>query len=214
MEVWQAWTGLLQQILQTLAADWGLGVGLSIIVLTVAVRTALLPLSWSLAHRGALRHAKLAQLAPQLRAISERHAKDPRARIQATTDLYRQHGLSVADGKSLLGICVQMPVIYGLYQTLRVGTGTSSFLWIRNLARPDSVLAILAALTTAVAMAVAPQMSDQMRMIVILVPAIVCLVAALHFSSGIALYWITSNLFGAVQSVALRQATRKRAVTT
>lgn len=212
MELWHAWTGLLQQILGTLAADWGLGVGMAIILLTVAVRTALLPVTWSLAYRGAVRQAQLVHLEPHLKAIRERHAKDPRARMQEITQLYRRHGLSIADGKSMLGVCVQLPVIYGLYQALKVGTGTTAFLWIRNMGRPDTALAILAALTTAVAMAVAPQMSEQARVAVILIPAVLCFVAALHFSSGIALYWITSNLFGAVQTLALRRATRTLAV--
>jgi YidC/Oxa1 family membrane protein insertase len=205
MELWQTWTGLLQHALQTLAADWGLGTGLAIIVLTVAIRTALLPLAWPLAYRGALRQMKLAQLAPHLKAIRDRYANDPQVQMQKTMELYRQHGMNIADGKSLLGACVQMPVICGLYQALSSGIGTAAFLWIRNLARPDTLLAILAALTTAVAMAAVPQMSEQMRLMIILLPAIFCFLAALHFSSGIALYWITSNLFGAVQSLALRQ---------
>jgi membrane protein insertase Oxa1/YidC/SpoIIIJ len=55
MELFQAWTGLLQSILQTPAVDWGFGFGMAVIVLTIATRVALLPLSWSLARRGALR---------------------------------------------------------------------------------------------------------------------------------------------------------------
>jgi YidC/Oxa1 family membrane protein insertase len=210
MELWHAWTGLLQQMLQTLATDWGLGVGLAIIVLTLAMRTALVPLAWSLALRAATRQAKLAKLQPYLQAIREQHATDRQAQMQKTLDLYHQHGLSMADGKSLLGAIVQMPLVCGLYQTLRDGVGTAAFVWVRNLGRPDAILALLAAVTTAAAMAVAPQMSEQMRLVIILLPAVFCLLAALHFSSGIALYWITSNVFGTVQTLALRRAMKRR----
>lgn len=209
MQLWHAWIGLQQQILQIMATEWGLGFGLAVIVLTLVVRTALLPLTWSLARRGAARRAQMAVFAPQLKLINERHAKDPRARMQATEDLYRRHGLSVADGKGLLGALIQLPVVYGLYQALRLGTAATSFLWIRNLLRPDLILAILAAVTTAAAMAVAPQASEHMRLAIVLVPAILCFVAALHFSSGIALYWVTSNLFGAAQSMALSRVARQ-----
>jgi YidC/Oxa1 family membrane protein insertase len=209
MYIWQAWSGLLQEILHTLAVNWGLGAGLAVIVLTMAVRVSLLPLTWSLAYRGAVRQAKMAKLAPALLLIRQRLAHDPHEQMQKARELYRQHGLSVADGKSLLGAFLQMPVIYGLYKALSSGVGTTEFLWIRNLGRPDRVLAILAALSTAAAMAVAPHMSEQARLIVILLPAILCMVAALHFSSGVALYWITSNLFGAVQTLALRQTMRR-----
>jgi YidC/Oxa1 family membrane protein insertase len=209
MYLWQAWIGLLQELLQTLAVNWGLGAGLAVIVLTAAVRVSLLPLTWSLAYRGAVRQAKMAKLAPALKLIRERHADDHHQQMQKTMELYRQHGLSVADGKSLLGAFLQMPVIYGLYRALTHGVGTTAFLWIRNLGRPDRVLAILAALSTAAAMAVAPHMSEQARMLIILLPAILCFVAALHFSSGVALYWITSNLFGAAQTLVLRHTMRR-----
>jgi YidC/Oxa1 family membrane protein insertase len=210
-ELWHAWIGLQQQILQNMATEWGLGFGLAVIALTLMVRTALLPLTWSLARRGAARQAQIAVIAPQLKLINERHAKDPRARMQATEELYRRHGLGVADGKGLLGALIQLPVVYGLYQALRLGTATTSFLWIRNLSRPDLILAVLAAVTTAAAMAVAPQASEHLRVAIVLVPAVLCFVAALHFSSGIALYWVTSNLFGAAQSIAFRRALRHAA---
>ncbi len=63
MALWQAWTDLLQGILQTLSVDWRLGGGLAIIVLTGVLRGALLPLTWWLAYRAALRQAALAKLA-------------------------------------------------------------------------------------------------------------------------------------------------------
>jgi hypothetical protein len=47
MELWHAWTGLLQQILQMLATDCGLGAGLAIVILTLAMRTVLLPITWA-----------------------------------------------------------------------------------------------------------------------------------------------------------------------
>jgi YidC/Oxa1 family membrane protein insertase len=212
MDPWHAWVSLLRELLETLAVSWGLGTGVAIILLTLAVRTALAPLTWSLAYRGAVRQAKLAKLAPDLAAIRERYADDPRERMHRTLELYRRNGLTPADSRSIAGALVQMPVIYGLYRALQSGTGTAAFLWIRNLARPDLLLALLAALTTAAAMAVAPHVPDQMRLIMLLLPAILCFMAALHFSSGIALYWITSNVLGAAQTIALRRVLRRNGI--
>jgi YidC/Oxa1 family membrane protein insertase len=212
MDPWHAWLGLLRELLETLAVSWGLGTGVAIILLTLAVRTALAPLTWSLAYRGAVRQAKLARLAPELEAIRARYAGDAREQMRQTFELYRRHGLTRADGKSLAGALVQMPVIYGLYRTLQSGMGAAAFLWIRNLARPDLLLALLAAVTTAAAMAVSPHLSDQMRLMLLLVPAILCFIAALHLSSGMALYWVTSNLFGAAQTIALRRVLRRSGI--
>lgn len=212
MYLWQAWIGLLQGILQFLAVNWGLGTGLAIIILTAAVRMSLLPLTWSLAYRAAVRQAKMVQLAPALKLIRERYPDDPRAQMEKTIELHRQHGLSIADGKSLLGACLQLPVIYGLYKALTTGVGTAGFLWVRNLGRPDTILGIVAALSTVAAMAVAPHVSEQTRLIIVLLPAILCFFAALHFSSGVALYWITSNLLGAVQTLALRHTMRRAGI--
>ena len=130
--------------------------------------------------------------------------------MQKTLELYQQHGLGMADGKGLLGAFVQMPLILGLYQTLRNGVGTTAFLWIRNLGRPDAILAILAAATTAAAMAVAPNTPEQMSLLMILLPAVLCFLATLHLSSGVALYWITTNTFGAAQTIALRRVVKRR----
>jgi YidC/Oxa1 family membrane protein insertase len=212
MDPWHAWLGLLRELLQTLAVSWGLGTGVAIILLTLAVRAVLAPLTWSLAYRGAVRQAKFAKLAPDLAAIRERYADNPREQMRRTLELYSRNGLAPADGRSLGGALVQMPVIYGLYRTLQGGMGTAAFLWIRNLARPDLLLAVLAALTTAAAMAVAPHVPDQMRLMVLVLPAILCFMAALHFSSGMALYWITSNVLGAAQTIALRRVLRRNGV--
>jgi YidC/Oxa1 family membrane protein insertase len=145
-----------------------------------------------------------------LKALREKYATNRQLQMQKTLELYQQHGIRVTDGKSLLGACMQMPLVLGLYQTLRNGVGTTAFLWIRNLARPDVILAILAAVTTAVAMAVAPNMPEHMRWLLILLPAVFCLLTALHLSSGIALYWITTNTFGAAHTIALRRVVKRR----
>ena len=115
-----------------LATDCGLGTGLAIVILTLAMRTALLPITWSIALRAAARQAKLAALEAHLKALREKYATDRQLQMRKTLELYQQHGLSRVDGKSLLGALVQMPLVLGLYQTLRNGVGTTAFLWIRT----------------------------------------------------------------------------------
>jgi hypothetical protein len=66
MELAHAWPGLLRQILQMLATNWGLGARLAIVMLTLAMRAALLPITWPIA----LRAAAKAQFRPRTRDTS------------------------------------------------------------------------------------------------------------------------------------------------
>ncbi len=88
--------------------------GLSIIVLTVAISLALLPLT--------LRQLKSARamfaLQPELEEIRQQHARDLRAQSQARQDLYKQHGLTPRS--PLVPLLVQLPIFIGLYLALNI----------------------------------------------------------------------------------------------
>ena len=115
MDLWLAWTALLQHLLQLFAVDLGLGPGLAIILVTLALRSALLPLTWSMAYRAAVRQEQLNRLQPQLAAIRERYKNDTAEQLARTVQLYRQNGIKMADGTRLLALGVQLPVVSGLY---------------------------------------------------------------------------------------------------
>jgi YidC/Oxa1 family membrane protein insertase len=97
-----------------------------------------------------------------------------------------------------------------MYQTLRTGVNGARFLWVETLARPDPVLAILAALTTMLMMAANPDLPEQMRLIVIFVPSILAALMALKFCSALAVYWTVSNCYSAIQTSALHYVVAKR----
>src|SRR5271157_5579575 len=88
--------------------------GLSIIVLTVAMTAVLLPLT--LRQLKSMK-AKLA-LQPELAEIRKRHAQDPKAQLEATQELYKQHGISSAS--SYLPLLIQVPIFIGLYSALNI----------------------------------------------------------------------------------------------
>jgi len=79
-----------------------------------------------------------------------------------------------------------------------------------RIARPDALMALIAALATALGVMLAPHAPQSIHSLMILLPAFLCFLAALHFSAGLALYWATSNLFSAAQTVALRRVLRRR----
>lgn len=60
-------------------------------------------------------------------------------------------------------------------------------------------------------MAMNPDLPEHVRILLILVPAIFTVLAALKFSAALSLYWTTTNVFSAVQTIALRAVTARRA---
>jgi YidC/Oxa1 family membrane protein insertase len=210
MNLWILWLDTLRGLLDELTFDAGLGLGLAIIVGTVLLRLLLLPISWSIAYRGCIRQKKMAKLQPELQRLKERHTKQPEVYMKEITALYRTHGLTFVDRRSILGALVQMPILLGMFRVLRnVGEGVR-FLWIPNLFRPDVMLAIIAGATTALMMLANPDMPEQMRMLMIAVPTVLAIVAALNFCSALAVYWATTNSFSAVQTIVLHYVINRR----
>jgi len=209
MDIWALWLDAIRMAI-TASADVGLGAGLAIVVVTILLRTLLLPLAWPVAYRACVRQRKMRELQPELKALRDRFGDNPEAYLKKTKELYEKHGLALVDLKGVLGSLVQLPVFLGMYQALRdVGAG-ARFLWVPNLLRPDVLLAVIAGLTTALMMSVNPDMPEQLRIIMIVLPSIVAIVAALHFSSALAIYWATSNTFSALQTATLHAVVRHR----
>jgi len=210
MNLWTLWLDTLRSLLDGLTIEAGLGLGLSIIVGTILLRVLLLPISWSLAYRACVRQKKMAKLQPDLQRLKDRHAKQPDVYMKEMTALYRQHDLAFVDGRSILGALLQMPILLGMFRVLRnVGEGVR-FLWIPNLLRPDVFLALIAGATTALMMLANPDMPEQMRLLMIAIPTVLAIVAALNFCSALAVYWATSNSFSAVQTLVLHAVINRR----
>jgi YidC/Oxa1 family membrane protein insertase len=211
MDLWVTWLDSIGSMLTLLSSGTGLGLGLAIVVATVSLRTVLLPLAWPIAYRACLRQKKMAKLQPELRALQERFRDKPEVYLKKMRELYRAHDLTLVDGKSFAGGLMQLPVFLGMYQVLRDAGDGARFLWVANLLRPDVALALIAGLATALMMAVNPDMPEHLRIVMIVVPSILAIVAALQFSSALAIYWTTSNTFSALQTVLLHVVVRRRA---
>jgi len=59
-------------------------------------------------------------------------------------------------------------------------------------------------------MAANPDMPEQMRAILILVPGILAAIAALKFCSALAVYWTVSNCYSAIQTGVLHYVIARR----
>jgi YidC/Oxa1 family membrane protein insertase len=115
--------------------------GLAVIVLTIGIRAVLFPIfGWQLRTSRRIQ-AEQRLVAPQLQELRKKYKKEPQRLSQEMNALYKEHGISPFS--SLTGCIpalVQMPVLIGLYQSIRTVTGTllagdKGFLWIPDLTK-------------------------------------------------------------------------------
>lgn len=197
--------------------------GLAIIVFTVLLRLATLPLTL----RQMNSSKKMTTLQPKLQEIQKKHS-DPKRRSEETMKLYKAEGVNPAG--CLVPTLIQFPIWIALYQVIRITLGTtpeslidlshrlypwsflqqavpltSHFLWL-NLGAPDGslVLPILVFVTmwlqqkltmTQTAMAGNAQAKQTNQMMLWFLPL---LFAYFSYSvpSGLALYWVITNIAG------------------
>lgn len=183
-------------------ADWFNGeYGLAILVLTVIVRTIILPLSIK-----QYKNSKAMQkLQPEMAKVREKHKDDPRKQQEEMMKLYQEHQVNPLAG--CLPLIIQMPIFIALYRsiTLNVDVSEHSFLWLQ-LGKPDHyhILPIIAAITTFVQSYMMTTMQPQQQMgpmkALMFVFPVLIFVMALNFPSALPLYWIYTNLYTIVQN--------------
>lgn len=194
--------------------------GLTIIILTIAIRAAMYPLTQKQLHAS----KKMQVLQTEVAEIRKKYAKDKKKAAQEQMRLYKESGMNPAG--CLLPMLIQFPVWIALYQSIiRVLAVApedflslshhlylswpqvfslvpleSRFLWL-DLSMPDKflLLPILVGGTMWVQQKMMmnptgdPKQQAQSQMMLWMMPMMFAFFS-LQFPSGLALYWITSNV--------------------
>lgn len=206
MAMWAEFVDVIYGTLLCLSTALGGSMGWAIAVVSLIARLALLPLTLHLAYRGLEVQAALKRLEPKLRRIREKHQTDQRRMLEETARLYRENGIRLADGRSLVGGIVQMPIFLGLLGAIRRGLADGGrFLWVRDLARPDALLACCCAAVMAWSSALIPGLSASQKVPAALVPAILTLLFLSRLAAGMSIYTLASGLVGVAQAVLVRR---------
>ena len=87
----------------------GESVGIAIILLTLLVRSALLPLS----HKSIVSQSKIRSVAPHIEKLKEEHKDNKQEQARKIMELYRAHGINPFSG--LVLVLIQLPIIFALY---------------------------------------------------------------------------------------------------
>ena len=202
MLLWSLAIDLVRALVFAAAHLCGNSVGGGILVVSLLVRLALLPMTLRAARRVMAHQARIATLAPELERLRRRHGADRGALAQATLELHRRRGIPATPPGVFKSILVQMPIGAALYRAFSSGLGPRvGFLWMNDLARPDALVALGAASLAGVAAAAAPDASRT----AVIVGTVITGFLAWRLSASVGLYWVASNGVSAVQSLLLRR---------
>jgi YidC/Oxa1 family membrane protein insertase len=193
---------LVVPLLQALKCVYGFvnNYGWAIIILTILINLVMFPLR----HKSLVSMRKMQLIQPQVKVIQDRYAHlkmtDP-ARQKMNTEimnLYREKGANPAAG--CVPMLLTMPVLLAFYSLLSQSIelrGAPFVLWIHDLSLKDPyyVTPLLMGATMVWQQWMAPTTADPIQQRMMMVMPVVFTLMFLGFPSGLAIYYLVSNLF-------------------
>jgi len=183
---------------------------LAIIVLTFIVRGAL----WPIQGKANQSMKRMQLLQPKMAELKEKYKDDPARMNQEVMKLYKDYGANPLSG--CLPMLIQIPIFFGFYSMLgtAVELRNSSFLWVNDLARPDTIawiagypiniLPILMAGTMVWQMQLTPKAGDPAQQKMMMFMPLIFVVFTYNFASALALYYTVQNTLSIIQLYATR----------
>ncbi len=175
---------------------------LSIVILTVIVRSLLFPLT--------IKQVKsmraMQDLKPDMDKIRAQYSNNRQKQQEELMKLYQERSVNPLGG--CLPILVQMPIFITMFYVIRSFGNThpdfssGGILWFQNLSVMDPyyLLPVMSAVTMFAASEItAKNLDPQQRWLMRILP-VVFTVFLLNFPAGLFMYWITSNLVTLVQN--------------
>jgi YidC/Oxa1 family membrane protein insertase len=180
--------------------------GWAVVILTLIVNALFFPLRIS-SYKTTL---KMQRVAPEIKAINEKYKKykfnDPKkAEMQKEVmAVYQREGINIGGG--CLPMLLQMPVWFGLNTALRgaIEMRHASWLWITDLSSKDPyyILPVTMGLSMYLVSKMTPVTAtdpQQQAMMKFMPISMAAMFVVFPFSSGLAVYILTSNLVGIAQ---------------
>lgn len=194
----------LSRLIIEVAEIAGGSFGLSIILVTILIRLAILPLMIKQTKNSKAMQA----LQPELQKLREKYSsKDQKTQQklqQETMALFQKHGVNPFAG--CFPLLIQMPILIGFYHAISRTREIAehNFLWF-DLGSPDPlyILPLIAGATTFIQqkmmMAGTENQNPQMAMMLWIMP-IMIIIFAINFPAALSLYWVVGNIFMIVQT--------------
>jgi YidC/Oxa1 family membrane protein insertase len=184
-----------------------------IIILTVLVRLALVPLFVKQMKSS----NQMQAIAPKIKELQARHKGDRKKLQEEQMKLYQEH--SVNPFGACLPLVFQMPIFFALYLVLRGFSkhppgGDFSFFgsFIPNITHATDkvgyagiVLIVLYVASQAASTLLMPNTMDPRQRYMFLALPFIFVIFVIRFPVGLMLYWITTNLWTVAQQTVLRR---------
>jgi len=171
--------------------------GLAIILLTLTYRLVLLPLTWT--QRKSM--VKMKEVAPLQKEIQEKYKDNPQEANKRIMELYKKHNVSPFGG-CLLAL-LQLPIGIILFSVLRkVDYAGYAFLWIKDLTRPDPILAIISGGISYLQMSMETTESNKTSAITF--PLFITMMG-MTLASGLSLYIVSTYLLSYVETLVMNR---------
>ncbi len=209
------------------SATFGWSYGLAIILLTILVRSLMIPIS----RKAAINAQMMQHLQPEVKKIAEKYKDDMEKRAQAQRELFAKYKYNPFGGCLLMFL--QLPIFIGLYRGLSVEVALRDqpFIpglgWCSDLAGPDMLLRWEQWMPTFLAdetgwlgpyfnilpiatvilfliqqkMFMPPATDDQQKMVQRMMTLMMVFMGFIFFkvSSGLCIYFITSSIWGIIE---------------
>jgi YidC/Oxa1 family membrane protein insertase len=231
--IFQPLIDVFETVLKFFHNSVGVPWGWSIVLLTVVVRAALLPLTVRQFHS----MQKMQQLAPQMKAVQAKYKEDKQRQQQEMMKFYKENDVHPLG--SCLPLVAQLPVFISLFYMLRTSLRVdicpdvqraanhgvlstahtvpcganhgANFLFIPDLTNKatGAVLVVLIVLYIGTQLASSlmmssPTMDPTQRKIMLFMPLFFVLFV-INFPAGVILYWITTNTWTMGQQYVIRR---------
>lgn len=186
--------------------------GLGIVVVTIIIRLAILPLMIKQTKSAKNMQDVQPELAKLKQKYSSKDAATQQKYQQEMMALFKEKGVNPAAG--CLPVVIQMPILIGFYHAISRMNNTEeinlgSFLWF-ELAEPSIILAVLAGIMQFLVLRTGQAMNNpQMKIMMYFMP-IMIIGFGIFLPSALTLYWVIGNIISLTQNMIIYKPWEKR----
>lgn len=201
--------------------------GIAIILLTILVRIVLYPFFY----KGARDQAIMQKIAPAVKELQKKYKDDKQKQTTEMMALYKEHEVNPFSAFFLL-LVVQLPILLAMFKVFRTGLKTMpqdilysfvphvqalnfSFMGIIDLSQRSMILILITAMAQYYQAKLAIpksakafkdlEMAEMMGRQMMYMGPILTVMVLMTMPSAIALYWLVTTLFSAVQQVIINK---------